>query len=162
MNIKPNTYQKLVHRFLMLKPVSTFLAVVLHRADKLLLKLSGGKYTVTRIVGLPTLQLTTKGAKTSRFRTIPLVGLPDGRKLVLIASNFGQKHHPGWYYNLKANPECVVRFNGGTQSYMARESTGEERERYFRLGISYYAGYEKYEVRAAPRHIPVMVLEPVR
>jgi len=88
------------------------------------------------------------------------VGLPDGGKMVLIASNFGQKHHPGWYYNLKANPECMVRFNGITQSYMARESTGDEREKYFRLGVSYYVGYEKYELRAAPRHIPVMVLEP--
>jgi len=55
MNVKPNAYQRLAHRFLMLNPVSAILAVVLHRADKLILKLTGGKYTVTRIVGLPTL-----------------------------------------------------------------------------------------------------------
>ncbi len=91
---------------------------------------------------------------------MPLVGVPDGEKLVLIAWNFGQKHSPGWYHNLKAHPECEVRFNGKSQAYYARESTKEEREHYFQLAVSYYEGYEKYAMRAAPRKVPVMVLEP--
>jgi len=28
------------------------------------------------------------------------------------------------------------------------------------MAVSYYKGYELYEVRAAPRRIPIMVLEP--
>lgn len=159
-NIKPNAYQKLVHRFLMLRPVSAFLSVALHRADTFLLRLTRGQYTVTRIVGLPIIQLTTKGAKTGQLRTIPLVSLPDRESIALVASNFGQKHNPGWYYNLKANPECDVRFNGRAQKYIAREATGDERDHFFQIAVSYYAGYERYEERAAPRHIPVMVLEP--
>ena len=40
MNVNHNTLQKLIHRFLMLKPVSAFLAKVLHRADAILLHLT--------------------------------------------------------------------------------------------------------------------------
>ena len=144
----------------MLRPVSAVLAVFLHRVDSFLLRLTKGKRTFTRLAGLPIVQVTTKGAKTGQWRTLPLAGMPDGEKLLLIASNFGQKHYPGWYHNLKVYPECEVRFNGKSQTYLARESFGEERDAYFRLAVSYYEGYARYEERAAPRKVPVMVLEP--
>ena len=160
MNRKPNLIQKKIHLFLLQKPISAVLSVVLFRADNLLLRLSGGKHTFTHLVGLPIIQLTTRGAKTGKLRTTPLVSLPDGEKIALIASYFGGKHNPGWYYNLKANPECEVRFNGRVQTYRARETFGEERERYFQQAVSYYAGYGDYRERAAHRHIPVMLLEP--
>lgn len=160
MNVQPNSIQKLSHRFLMLKPISALLAKILYRADNFLLWATRGNLTVSRIVGLPIIQLTTRGAKTGKLRTMPLVSVPDGEKIALIASYFGGEHNPGWYYNLKANPECEVRFNGQSLKYIARESLDAEREKYIQLAISYYAGYEKYKERAAPRYIPVMVLEP--
>ena len=160
MNRKPNLFQKQLHRFLMLKPVSALLSVVLFRADTVLLSLTGGKHTFTHLVGLPIIQLTTRGAKTGQLRTTPLVSLPDGEKIALVASYFGGKRNPGWYHNLKANPECEVRFNGKIQTYIARETFDEEREKYFQQAVSYYAGYGKYRERASHRHIPVMVLEP--
>ncbi|MCC6300623.1 MAG: nitroreductase family deazaflavin-dependent oxidoreductase [Anaerolineales bacterium] len=160
MNVKPNAFQKFFHRFLALRPVSAILAKTLYRADNFLLWATKGKLTATRIVGLPVIQLTTKGAKTGAIRTMPLLSVPDGERIGLIASYFGGKHNPGWYYNLKANPECEVRVNGETRKYVARELFDEERERYFQLANSYYAGYAKYRERAAHRHIPVMVLEP--
>ena len=160
MNRKPNLFQKQLHRFLMLKPVSALLSVVLFRADTVLLSLTGGKHTFTHLVGLPIIQLTTRGAKTGQLRTTPLVSLPDGEKIALVASYFGGKRNPGWYHNLKANPECEVRFNGKIQTYIARETFDEEREKYFQQAVSYYAGYGKYRERASHRHIPVMLLEP--
>lgn len=159
-NIKPNVYQKLVHRFLMLRYVSAFLSLVLHHADTLLLRLTRGKHTVAEIVGLPIIQLTVKGAKTGQLRTVPLVSIVDGETLGLIASNFGGKHAPGWYYNLKANPECEVKFKGKLWVYIARETEGDEYLHYWMTAVSLYAGYEKYKERASHRHIPVMVLEP--
>jgi deazaflavin-dependent oxidoreductase (nitroreductase family) len=159
MNIRPNALQKLAHRFLMLKPVSALLSKILFRADNFLLWATKGKLTVTRIVGLPIIQLTAKGAKTGALRTMPLLSIPDGEKIALIASYFGGEHNPGWYYNLKANPECEARVNGETRKYIARESFDEEREKYFQMANSYYVGYKKYRERAAHRHIPVMVLE---
>ena len=159
-NIKPNSYQKFIHRFLMLKPVSAFLAKILYRVDRFILYISGGHYTATRLAGLPIVQLMTIGAKTGQRRTMPLVGIFDAEKIALIATYFGSKHNPGWYYNLKAHPECEVFCNGCTKKYIAREIIGEEYEHYWQLANSFYEGYEKYKQRAAPRHIPVMLLEP--
>ncbi len=146
----------------MLKWVSAFLSVALHRLDAIALKLSKGKHTVTEFVGLPIIELTTIGAKSGQPRTMPLVSLFDDRKIALIGSNFGQKHNPGWYYNLKANPKCTVHFGGQTHEYVARQVEGEEREKYWQMAVSYYRGYALYEERASHRVIPVMVLEPVK
>jgi deazaflavin-dependent oxidoreductase (nitroreductase family) len=160
MNRRPNTFQRSIHRFLMLRPVSVFMARVLHHLDAFFLQLTRGKYTVTQFVGLPVIQLTTTGAKTGQARTISLVSLIDGEKIAIIGTNFGQKHNPGWYYNLKANPECFVHFNGRSGIYIARETEGDEREKYWQMAVSFYKGYEAYKIRAAHRKVPVMVLEP--
>ena len=162
MNIKPNLFQKFIHRFLMMRWVSAFLAVNLHRMDAVMLKLSHGRHTVTEIVGLPIIQITTIGAKSGEPRTMPLVSLFDGEKIALIGSNFGRQHNPGWYYNLKANPQCTVQVNGREQKFIARQAEGEEREKYWQMAVSYYKGYDLYKVRAAHRQIPVIILEPVK
>jgi len=162
MNPKPNSFQKFIHRFLMAKLVSAALSKVLHRADLVVLKLTNNKHTVAGIVGLPIIQLTTIGAKTGETRTMPLVSLLDGEKIALIGSNFGQQHNPGWYYNLKAHPQCAVQIKGQTISCIARQAEGEEREKYWSMAVSYYKGYELYKIRAAHRQIPIMVLEPVK
>ena len=158
-NIKPTFFQKLIHRFLMLKPVSGFLSKILHPADTLLLRLTDHRHTFSELVGLPIVQVTTVGAKTGLQRDVPLVGVIDRDTIALIATNFGGRHNPGWYYNLKAKPECAVRFRGRLRTYIARETSGDEYEHYWKIAVSYYAGYEKYKERASNRCIPVMVLE---
>jgi deazaflavin-dependent oxidoreductase (nitroreductase family) len=157
---KPNTFQKLVHQFVMWRPVTAFFASRLHRIDTLVLKVSGGKFTLAQLAGWTIIQLTTLGARSNQSRTTPLIGVMDGEKIALIASSFGREHNPGWYYNLKAHPECEVTFKGKTGKYIARELEGEEYEYYWQLAIANYAGYAKYKERAAHRHIPVMLLEP--
>ena len=141
-------------------PISWFMARVLHHADAFLLRLSGGKLTFAQLSSLPIIELTTTGAKSGQQRTLPLTGLPDGEKYVLIASNFGQERNPAWYYNLKANPECRVKKDGVTGTYIAREADAQENKDYYDLAISYYTGYAAYKQRAGDREIPVMVLEP--
>jgi len=144
----------------MIRPITDFFASRVHHIDKMLLKLTDGKHSVTELLGWPITELTTIGARTRRPRTVPLIGMPDGEKIVLIASSFGRKRNPGWYYNLKAHPECEVLIDGRQRKYIAREAEGDEYEKYWMLALSYYAGYQQYRERAAHRHIPVMVLEP--
>lgn len=144
----------------MLRPVSAFLAKVLHHADVFMLRLTNDRHTFAELVGLPIVQLTTTGAKTGLPRVVPLVGIVERGTIALIASSFGRKHNPGWYYNLKVHPECVVKFNGRSGTYIARETAGDEYDHYWKIALTYYAGYEKYKQRASNRHIPVMVLEP--
>ena len=160
MPLKIPAWQRLLQHFLTLRPISWLMARILHHADTFLLRLSRGKITFAQFSGLPIIELTTTGAKSGKRRALPLAGYPDGEKFVLIASNFGQAHHPAWYHNLKANPECTVKKNGKTGIYIARETDGEERERYWRLAVSYYDGYVAYKHRAKNRKIPIMILEP--
>jgi deazaflavin-dependent oxidoreductase (nitroreductase family) len=157
---RPNAFQRLLHRFLMLRAVTDFFAPRVHHMDKAFLRLTGGRYSIAQILGWPIVQITTLGAKTNQPRTMPLVGVIDNDKIALIASSFGREHNPGWYYNLKAHPECDVLFSGRGGKYIAHEAESEEYDRYWQMAVSYYAGYEKYKERAAHRHIPVMVLEP--
>jgi len=158
----PNAFQKIIHRFLMLRPVSAFLAVSLYRLDTVILKISKGKHTMAEIVGLPMIQITTTGAKTGEARTMPLVSLFDGEKIALIGSNFGRQNNPGWYYNLKKHPQCTALVDGRVQNYLARETQNEEREKYWNMAVAVYKGYELYRIRAAHRQIPVMILEPTK
>jgi deazaflavin-dependent oxidoreductase (nitroreductase family) len=158
---QPNGFQKLLHRFFMLRPVTDFFAPRVHRLDNAFLRLTGGKFAAAGILGWDVIHLTTTGAKTLQPRTTPLLAVFDGQNIALVASSFGRAHNPGWYYNLKANPECEVSFKGKSAKYIAREVIGEERRIYFELAVSQYAGYQKYRERAAHRHIPVMLLEPI-
>lgn len=157
---RPNAIQRLFHRVLMIRPVTAFFAPRIHRLDKMLLKLTNGKYSGSELMGWNIIQITTRGAKTGQLRTMPLIAVFDGEKIALIASSFGRQHNPAWYFNLKAHPECDVQRSGQVGKYMARETTGSEYERYWQMAVSLYAGYEKYKQRAAHRHIPVIVLEP--
>ncbi len=110
------------------------------------------------LAGLPVVMVTTIGAKSGQPRSLPLVAIPDGENVILIASNFGQKHHPAWYYNLRAHPEVQLTYEGQTVAYTARETTGEERERCWQRAVDLYSGYPLYERRAArpphSRHAP--------
>jgi deazaflavin-dependent oxidoreductase (nitroreductase family) len=157
---KHGFFMQVFHQFLALRPISWLMARILHRADAFLLRLSGGRMTFAQLTGLPIIEVTTIGAKSGKQRTLPLTGLPDGDKYALIASNFGQAHHPGWYYNLKANPECIVRKDGHSGTYIAREADESESKYYYDMAISYHIAYAAYKQRAAHRQIPVMVLEP--
>jgi deazaflavin-dependent oxidoreductase (nitroreductase family) len=105
--------------------------------------------------------LTTTGARSGLSRTVVLLGLPDGDRVVVIASNYGQRHHPAWYHNLRANPRAVLTVAGRTIDIRARMLAGEERERWFRRGVEINPGWVQYRQRAANREIPVIMLEPV-
>ena len=159
---RPNSLQKLIHRVVMLRPVTAFFARKIHRLDRLVWRWTGGKHTLSELAGWPIVQLTTTGARSGIPYSLPLIGLFSGDKIALIASSFGRQRNPGWYYNLKAFPECEVEFRGRSRKYLARETGGQEREKYWQLAVSYYQGYELYKIRAAHRPIPVMVLEPVK
>jgi deazaflavin-dependent oxidoreductase (nitroreductase family) len=159
MTRKPNAFQKLLHRVFMWRPVTEFFSTRINGIDQAILRLTKGKYTGSEIMGWNIVQLTTIGAKSGEPRTMPLIALFDEEKIVLIASNFGRRHNPAWYYNLKAHPECKVELNKRTGTYAARETSGAEYDKYWQLARSYYEGYERYKERAG-RRIPVMLLEP--
>lgn len=111
-------------------------------------------------MGGPVIRLTTIGAKTGKERPVPVFGLRDGDRWVVIASNWGREAHPAWYHNLKANPEVKVTARDQTGEYVAREATGDEREEYLNQIAELNPGLETYQKRSGERSIPVVVLSP--
>ncbi|HKX16120.1 MAG TPA: nitroreductase family deazaflavin-dependent oxidoreductase [Propionibacteriaceae bacterium] len=143
-------------------PMSALPARALPRIDRAFFRLSRRRTTFSAWVsGLPIVMLTTTGARTGQPRNLPVLGLPVGDRLVLIASNFGRPQHPGWYYNLRARPYAMVTWNGSAVEMRARELAGEERRRYLTRSHQAYPWWEQYHRRAAPRQIPVIMLEPI-
>ena len=143
---------------------SRFFARYAHHFDRLIYRLSGKRTTLTGILtGLPVLVLTTTGAKSGLPRTNPLLVIRDPQNpdvLALIASNWGQAHHPAWYFNLKANPCASGVIGKQVGSYIAHETQGDEYNRYWNLACEIYPGYALYKERAGERHIPIMILVP--
>jgi deazaflavin-dependent oxidoreductase (nitroreductase family) len=157
----PNFLQRRVQKLVSRPALARIFSKFLHAVDGPMLKMSGGLRSLTRLLaGVPVVLLTTRGARSGMERTTPLLGLPVEGRIILIASNWGQKHHPAWYYNLKAHPEVTATLDGQTRAYTAREAAGEEYQRYWQMGVRVYPGYTSYVERAGGRHIPVMVLEP--
>ncbi|MGA6948854.1 MAG: nitroreductase/quinone reductase family protein, partial [Solirubrobacterales bacterium] len=63
------------------------------------------------------------------------------------------------YHNLKADPETTAWWKGQKRQVRAREASGEERDRLWRMMAEAYPDYESYQ-RRTDRQIPVVVLEP--
>jgi deazaflavin-dependent oxidoreductase (nitroreductase family) len=105
--------------------------------------------------------VTMRGARSGRERTVALLYFSDGDDVILIASSYGRAPFPAWYHNLKANPSARLEVNGRVADYVAREATGEDRDRLFELAKLVYSGYGEYERRTAGvRRIPVLRLSP--
>jgi deazaflavin-dependent oxidoreductase (nitroreductase family) len=159
---RPDPLRRLVRKAAEIVPMSWIHPGVVVRIDREVFRLSRSRTTLSALVsGLPIVVLTTAGARTGRPRALPVLALPDGDHLVLIASNFGRPSNPGWYHNLRANPHAMITWKGSAVEMHARELKGAERQRYVDLGIDAYPFWEPYHRRAAPRQIPVIMLEPL-
>jgi deazaflavin-dependent oxidoreductase (nitroreductase family) len=100
------------------------------------------------------------GAKSGTKRTAPLLYVPDGEDVVLVASKGGYPKHPAWYHNLMANPDTEVQIGAERRRVHARVATPAERERLWPEAVRMYGGYEDYAARSKGREIPLVILEP--
>lgn len=158
----PNRVQRWIQRTAATRAVSAMMAPLLHYLDRPIIRLSKGRTSLTGILtGIPVITLTMKGAKSGLPRSVPVFTIQEGDNLILVASNFGQKSHPAWYYNLLANPEAIVSIRGESRKYLAQMVSEPERERYWKLASGLYAGYLNYRQWARQRQIGIFLLQPV-
>ncbi len=156
-----NPFHRLMRRQAGTSPMSRLWARTLPHLDRLVFRVTKGRHTLANLVsGMPVVMLTTTGAKSGKQRTLPVLGIPDGERIALIASNWGQHRHPGWYHNLRANPGASISVGGVSSDVLAYEAQGEERDRLWRRDLEMYPGRVGYERRASNRRIPVIVLTP--
>jgi len=104
--------------------------------------------------------ITTTGRRSGLPRTTPLAGVPHGDRLLLVASNWGQEHHPAWFHNLQAHPEVLIRRGRRTVPMRARPATDDEREALWPVVVDAFRGFAGYAERTT-RTIPVVICEPV-
>ena len=77
---------------------------------------------------LPLLLLHHVGARSGVERVTPLVYWPvTDQSVAVLASNYGAPRHPGWFYNLLANPTATVELGPQTWKVHARVARADER-----------------------------------
>jgi deazaflavin-dependent oxidoreductase (nitroreductase family) len=113
-----------------------------------------------RVAGCPVLLLTTTGRTTGKPRTTPLLDLADGDRLVIVASKGGDDRSPGWYRNLKANPEVEVQAGRNVRRMRAATASGAEHDELWGKVTKMYPPYEAYQSKTR-RRIPLVILSPV-
>lgn len=107
-----------------------------------------------------TLLLTTKGRKSGKRYTTPLIYQRFGDDYLVVASKGGAPEHPQWYQNLLADPEVEVQVMGDKFAARARTATPEEKPEMWRVMTEAWPPYEEYQQKT-DREIPVVVLERV-
>jgi F420H(2)-dependent quinone reductase len=131
---------------------------VLTRVNIGLFRATGGRVG-GKMGRAPVLLLHHTGAKSGKKRVSPLIYVPDGENVVIVASKGGIDRNPAWFHNLRAHPETEVELpREGRRRVRARVSEGTERERLWEKAVAIYKPYADYQTYTE-RQIPVVVLE---
>jgi deazaflavin-dependent oxidoreductase (nitroreductase family) len=117
-----------------------------------LYRFSGGKRGGS-INGMSVVLLTTRGRKSGARRTVPVVRFVEGQDTYVIASMGGQPQHPGWFFNLAANPDVEVQL--GAESWRARAEVLPQEQRALiwpriTAAMPNFAEYQKRTSRVIP------------
>ena len=129
------------------------------RLHVLLNRLTGGRL-FNSFGGDDVCFVTMKGAKSGRTLTIPLMYVPYGDGVLLVASLGGAPKNPAWYHNLVKHPEIAVSHRNHRMKLRARLATSEEKRELWPICDQHYAPYADYRKRTT-REIPIFVCEPV-
>ncbi len=109
--------------------------------------------------GMPLVLVHNVGAKSGKEYVTPLVYLGEDGRTFVFASKAGADNHPGWFHNLKANPETSIEIGSDTVEVVAVELTGEERDRIYEVQKAQQPQFAEYEAKT-DRTIPVVELAP--
>src|SRR6266851_6979005 len=74
------------------------------------------------------LALTTTGRKSGQLRNVSLIYIKSGPAYVVAGSNAGRDTHPGWYFNLRSNPQVMLRIKKQQIKAVAEVAPPEQRK----------------------------------
>jgi len=110
--------------------------------------------------GAPLLLLHHNGAKSGTERVNPLMYQQVDGGYAIFASAGGQPRDPQWFRNLVAHPGITIEEGTLTVKVRARVAEGGERDSIWATQKERFPQFAEYEKNAAPRVIPVVVLDP--
>ncbi len=102
-----------------------------------------------RFVGRNLLILSTMGRRTGQRRSTLLYYVQDGEDYVVIASNGGDDRYPGWWHNIRANPDVEIEVGRSRISCEAEPVREADRRPLFVKLARVFPGYTKYEQRTS-------------
>ena len=106
------------------------------------------------------LKLTTTGRKSGKQRSVHLIYIRDGSAYVVTASNGGKQRPPGWFFNVRSNPQVTMQVQGTQMNAVAEVAEPDKRRELWARLLEIapmYAGYEKH----TSREIPMVILRPI-
>lgn len=157
---RPTASQRIIGSLLAFKPISVIHRVIAAPIDQRLMRRTRGRVS-TAFGAAPVVMLRTTGAKSGAARDVTLAYFTDGDDVILIASNYGQAKYPSWYHNLLKNPRCELFAKGRGGPFVARTTTGPDRDRLFSLAEGAYGNFRLYKASTdGVRTIPVLRLTP--
>jgi deazaflavin-dependent oxidoreductase (nitroreductase family) len=112
--------------------------------------------------GSDILLLHHTGARTGAERVSPLAYQRVGESFAVFASKAGAPENPAWYHNLLAYPDTAVEVGTGTVGVRARVAEPAERDLIWERWKERAPHFAQYEEKAAPRRIPVILLDPLK
>lgn len=111
--------------------------------------------------GQTLLLLHHKGARTGTERVNPLAYQQVGDSYAIFASKGGEPVNPQWYRNLLNSPDTTVEIGDQEIAVRARVAGAAERGPIWEKQKHDRPNFAEYEITAAPREIPVIILDPV-
>lgn len=132
---------------------------VVPRLDRLVHRVTGGRTTMSAGM-VPTVVLTTTGARSGEPRTVPLACVPDGDDLYVVGSNYGRDRHPAWSANLIAAPRARASFDSREYDVEAYLLTPDEKADAWPRLVQAWPAYDTYVERSG-RDLRVFRLSPV-
>jgi deazaflavin-dependent oxidoreductase (nitroreductase family) len=135
-----------------------------HDIDRMTFRLSGNRATLTSwMAGMPMVMVDVIGRKSGQHYLVPLMAIQraeDKESFALIASNWGQKQYPAWYFNLLAQGEAEATIEGReARRYQLHEARDTEYQVYWETATRMLPNYNFYKKRiAGARPIPILVL----
>ena len=97
-----------------------------------------------------------QGARSGKWRDVPLMYVPNGDGVILVASLGGAPKNPVWYYNLIAHPDIEVQVKDKNLALRARLASSQEKADVWSRCVAAYPPYEAYQKRTT-RDIPVFI-----
>ena len=120
---------------------------VVPRFDRFMHRMTGGRTTLSAGM-VPTVLLTTIGARSGEPRTVPLACVPDGDDLYVVGSNFGRERHPAWTANLLARPRAQASFGGLEFAVDSLLLAPDERNEMWPRLLEVWPAYDTYAERS--------------